>query len=215
MERTEKLNSKSTVQRRTLLCNRKSYQMEFVLILERDESAHETYFNYCQWTDNEYEMMTLIRQIKSVKEEDFERLSVNKNQFYVADGLVPEAMVDVHVGLVFNIAANPYYKYTGGFVCPSFRKMDTIPDDDGDDSDDSGSDSSSDSGSSRGDADQESEPDESEPDEPEPDHPAESPLSEDMDMELEEGFDEVAGLESARRLDYYFRNNGFAKYFRK
>ena len=168
------------------------------MILERVDSAHETYLNYCQWTNNEAELTKLIRYIKSVKEEHTATLGMNTSGFYVSETLIPEAVVDGHLSLEFNVASNPFYKYTGTFTCPSFLKKDKVFDEDERDYDGYGADGY---------------------DSDATDHVKPPPLpkrknSWDMDLDEEpEGPEEVDEFECAHRLSHYFGENGFSNYF--
>ena len=118
--------------------------MDYILILERDESVHEMYLNYCQWTHNEAEMTKLIKYIKTVQDEHTETLGANTSRFYIAEGFVPESVVDGLKALSFSHdVPNPFYKYEGRFTCPSFLKKDRVFEDDDDDDDDKDSDDAS------------------------------------------------------------------------
>jgi hypothetical protein len=166
--------------------------MEFILILERVDSAHETYLNYCQWTHNEAEMTKLIKYIKSVNEEHTATLGPNTSCFYVSETLIPEAVVDGHLALEFNVAPNPFYKYTGVFTCPSFLKKDKVFDEEEHAYDGYGDGYDSDAT-----------------------HPS-PPLPKrknSWDMDLDEEPEEVDAFECAHRLSHYFGANGFANTF--
>lgn len=172
--------------------------MEYVLILERDESVGEAYLNYCQWTHNEDEMLKLIRYIKSVKDEHADTLGENSSRFYVAEALIPEAVVDMHKALVFsNEVTSPFYKYEGIFKCPSFLKKDKVLKDDEDDEDDK----NTEDGYHTDDSEEEDQ---------------ESPKRKNSwDMDLDEEPEEVDAFECAHRLSYYFHADGFMSYFIK
>lgn len=174
-----------------------SNTMEYILILERDESTYDTYLNYCQWTHNEVEMTKLIRYIKSVEEEHAKTLEDGSSRFYVADGLIPEAVVDMHKALIFNNdASSPFYKYEGIFTCPSFLKKDAVLEDDESDGDtEDGYDSDATDVTDR----------------------KESPpkRKNSYDMNLDEEPEEVNAFECAHRLSYYFSADGFTNYFVK
>lgn len=175
--------------------------MDFIVILERDESVHETYINYLQWTDNEAEILQLIRHIKSVSTADLEQLDPSCNRFYVADTFIPEGIVDMQMALVFNNGIpNPYYKYTGKFACPSFMKKDAIEDSAEDDEPPSrdrwGGDSIDSEDTVR---------------HVKPAAPV-HPRRDSTDMEIDD-VEDVEGEECAYRLGHYFSANGFSNYF--
>jgi hypothetical protein len=175
--------------------------MNFIVILERDESVQETYINYLQWTDNEAEILQLIRHIKAVSTADLEQLDPSYNRFYVANTFIPEAVVDMHMALVFNNGIpNPYYKYAGVFKCPSFMKKDTIEESAADDEPPSHE-------RWRGDSiDSEDTYRHVEP------APIVPPRRDSTDMELDD-VEDVEGEECAYRLSHYFSANGFSNYF--
>ncbi len=170
-------------------------QMEYIMLMERDGESREVYMNYLQFTGNEGEMLKLIRLIRSVKDEHMEDLDPNSSRFYVSDVPIPEAIVDMHLGLVFgDDVPNPYYKYSGVFTCPSFLKKDKVEDnEDGYEDND--------------------EPNEDEDDED--DDKEEPPQKDELDMDLDEGLQEVDEAECAYRLSHYFSADGFRKYFIK
>jgi hypothetical protein len=176
--------------------------MDYILILERDNSAHEMYLNYCQWTHNEAEMAKLIKNIKMVKDEHAQTLGPDTSTFFVSEGLIPEVVVDGLMALEFsNGAPNPFYKYEGIFTCPSFLVKDPIFDDepyerhrdhehyyDSDDSDDS--------------------------DSTEYRKPLPKRKNSD-DMDLDEEPEEVDAFECAHRLSHYFSRDQFGNHFAK
>ncbi len=175
--------------------------MDYILILERDESVHEMYLNYCQWTHNESELTKLIKYIKMVKEEHTQTLGLNTSTFYVSEDLIPEAVVDGLMALEFSHGApNPFFKYKGIFKCPSFLVKDKVFDDDDDDDDDDEADEYKDR--------------EHGYDSEDTDYGKPIPKRKDScDMDLDEEDKEVDAFECAHRLSHYFHGNGFTNYF--
>jgi hypothetical protein len=171
--------------------------MDYILILERDESVHEMYLNYCQWTHNEAELTKLIKYIKMVKDEHAQTLGLNTSTFYVSEDRIPEAVVDGLMALKFSHGVpNPFFKYEGIFKCPSFLVKDNVFDDD--------------------DAEEADEYKDREHgyDSDDTDYGKPIPKRKDSyDMDLDEEPEEVDGFECAQRLSHYFRADGFSKYF--
>ncbi len=81
--------------------------MEYIAIVERNIYCMSTTILYCQWTGNEAEMEKLLKFIEVTDAANLD-LGDEVTTFKASRQRIPEAAVDIHVGLT-ELGKNGYY----------------------------------------------------------------------------------------------------------